>query len=110
MGKVIARNIAYRIMGVRKQCLYKGETETKLWINEVEAMKICTDYNTEKIKSITGGSQLSRLALGRAYTYGQKPLLQSKMNGILNFSSLAYRYEEINTNRNQLPTLYHKSL
>ena len=73
-------------------------------------MKICTDYNTEKIKSISGGNQLSRLALGRIYTYGQKPMLASIINGGMNFSNLMQKYEEINTDRNQLPTIYHKSL
>ena len=33
MGKVMAQNIIYKILGVRKQVLYKGQSAFKIWIS-----------------------------------------------------------------------------
>lgn len=45
MGKVMAQNIIYKILGVRKQVLYKGQSAFKIWTSETESISIHTDYN-----------------------------------------------------------------
>ena len=60
----MAQNIVYKLLGVRKQALYAGESAFKIWKNENESISIKTDYNGVNLRSFSGSSKLTRYLLG----------------------------------------------
>ena len=76
----MAKNISNRIVGVRKQYAYQGDSSFKIWLNENELIKVQTNYDDFHFKHYTGTSHLTRLFHGAKSKYFDRYLTDQLIN------------------------------